>query len=213
MAGGGWLIHAEFARPATHAELTAAGQAEIASRWERLTAGQIFPSTVGYTTAPGLLTSAARVGIAPRASCDAAVDPQLAAALARQGCIAVLRATYTGASQVYVLTAGVAVMPSPAAAQRAVTSFGASQPHGGVKTVVFPGTVADLADTASSDWFGVFHAGPYVIMFTAGATDGQSVQDTSLSPDLADLAFGVVRPLATRLAGGGQPCHRQDIQC
>lgn len=213
MGGGGWLIHSELARPATRAEVTAAGQTEIVSRWQRLTAGQIFPATVGYAAAPGLATSATLVGIAPRASCRAATGPQLAAALARQGCTAVLRATYTDASRAYVLTAGVAVMPSPAAAQRAVTNFGGARPHGGVRAVAFPGTVANLAGTEANDWFGVFHAGNYVVMFAAGAADGQSVQSTALNPDLADLAFGVVRPLATRLAGGGQPCRRQDIQC
>jgi hypothetical protein len=213
ITGGGWLIHTELARPATHAEIAAAGQAEVASRWERLTAGQMFQSTVGYTTSPGLPTSAGLVGIAPRSACAAATDSQLAAALHKQGCTAVLRATYTDSAHVYVLTAGIAVMPSPAAAQRAVANFGASHPHGGVKAVAFPGTVADVAGTEQNDWFGVFHAGPYVVMFAAGATDGQSVQSTQLNPALADLAFGVVRPLAARLAQGGNPCERQDVQC
>jgi hypothetical protein len=163
--------------------------------------------------APGLPTSAYRVGIAPRASCRTALDPQLAAALDKQGCTAVLRAAYTDATRGYVLTVGIAATPSPAAAQRAVTNFGASHPHGGVRTAAFPGTVADLAGSSQNDWFGVFHAGPYVVMFAAGATDGQPVQAAGLNPGLADLAFGVVRPLAAQLAQGGQPCQRQDIQC
>ena len=213
IAGGGWLVYRELARPATRAEATAAGQAEIGSRWARLTAGQMFPAAIGYTGPSGARTDAYLVGIAPRASCSRALDPQAAAALGRQGCRTVLRATYTDASRTLVLTAGVAVMPSTGAALRAVTAFGARQPQGGVKAVPFPGTVADLPGTAASDWFGIFHAGPYVVLFAAGYADGQSVRVTAVNPALADLAFGVVRPLAGVMALGGPPCQRPDIQC
>jgi hypothetical protein len=214
LGGGGWLVYSELARPATHAEIAAASQAEIASRWERLTAGQIFPASIPYALASGLPTSAYRVGIAPVASCPAALGPQIAAALDRRGCTRVLRATYTDASRTLVLTTGIAVMPSATAAQHAVSGFGASHPHGGIKPVTFPGTVADIPGTAGTDWFGVFHSGPYVLMFAAGTTDGQSVQAAGLNPALVDLAFGVERPLATRLAGQDRnPCQNQDIQC
>jgi hypothetical protein len=40
-------------RPATPAEIAAAGQAELASRGERLTAGQLFPPRVGYAGPAG----------------------------------------------------------------------------------------------------------------------------------------------------------------
>ena len=214
VAGSGWLVYSELARPATHAEIATASQAEIASRWERLTAGQIFPATIGYTTTSGLTTSADRVGIAPRSPCPAALDPQLATALDRRGCSEVLRAAYTDASHAFVLTTGIAVMPSATDAQRAVASFGTSRPHGGVKAVTFPGTMADTAGTAQSDWFGVYHAGPYVMLFAAGTTDGQNVQVAALNPGLVDLAFGVERPLARQLAGQDpDPCQNQDIQC
>ena len=75
IAGGGWLGYREMTRAATRAEISAAGQAELASRWERLTAGQMFPARVGYTGPEGVKTAAWLVGIAPRASCRAALDP------------------------------------------------------------------------------------------------------------------------------------------
>jgi hypothetical protein len=56
VGGGGWLVYSELARPATHAEVAAAARAEIASRWERLAAGQIFPANIppgGYSLANG----------------------------------------------------------------------------------------------------------------------------------------------------------------
>jgi hypothetical protein len=213
IAGGGWLVYRELARTATPAEARAAGQAELVSRWARLTAGQMFPATIGYTGASGTRTDAYLVGIAPSVRCAEALDPLAAAALDPQRCGAVLRATYTDASRTLVVTAGVAVMPSTAAALRAVTNFGAHQPHGGVKVAAFPGTVANLAGNANSDWYGAFHAGPYIVLFAAGYADGQSVQVTSVNPALADLAFAVVRPLATVISQTGSPCQRPDIQC
>jgi hypothetical protein len=214
VAGGGWLGYSELARTATHAEIVAASQAEAESRWERLAAGQIFPAAVRYAAPSGLLTTAYRVGIAPRSSCSAALDPPLAAALDRRGCTAVLRGTYTDASRAFVVTAGVAVMPNPAAAQHAVSGFGTSKPQGGVKWLAFPGTVADIAGTAQNDWFGVFHSGPYVLMFAAGATDGEPVRVSGLNPALADLAFEVERTVAAVLTEQPRnPCQDQDIQC
>jgi hypothetical protein len=71
IAGGGWLGYRAMTRPASRAEIAAAGQAEIASRWERLTAGQMFPPQVGYTGLAGTQTSAARAGIAAARAADA----------------------------------------------------------------------------------------------------------------------------------------------
>jgi hypothetical protein len=213
MAGGGWLLYKELARHATHAEQAAAGQAEIATRWERLTAGQVFPASIAYLTQAGLKADAVRVGIAPRASCSAALAPVAASALNKQGCSTVLRATYTDPSGTFVLTSGVAVMPSAAAARRAVTNFGNQHPTGGLKPVTFQGTVADVALTPHGEWVGVFHAGPYVVLFVGGYTDGQAVTGSTVNPGLAAMAFGVSRALVVDLAQGPPPCQRGDIQC
>ena len=213
IAGGGRLGYREMTRAATRAEITAAGQAELASRWERLTAGQMFPAHVGYTGLEGVKTAARLVGIAPRASCRAALDPPAAAVLGRQGCITVLRAAYTDSSGTFVLTAGVAVMRGAAAAARAVTSLTAQQAHGGVKPARFGGTVADQPGGTAGDWSGGFHAGPYIILFTGGYADGQPAGVTAANPALVDLAYGVARPLASLLGPGGSPCTRPDVQC
>lgn len=212
IAGGGWLGYRELTRPATRAEIAAAGQAELASRWERLTAGQMFPARVGYTGLEGIKTSALLVGIAPRATCRAALDPAAATALDRPGCTAVLRAAYTDASRTFVLTAGVAVMRSAAAAGRALASLTAQQAHGGVKAASFPGTVAGQPG-ASGDWSGGFHVGPYIILFTGGYADGQPAGVTAVNPALVDLAYGVARPLASLMTPAGSPCARPDVQC
>ena len=213
IAGGAWLGYREMTRTATRAEITAAGQAELSSRWERLTARQMFPARVGYTGLEGVRTTASLVGVAPRASCRAALDPPAAAALDRQGCTAVLRAAYTDASGTFVLTAGVAVMRSAAAAERAMTSITGQQAHGGVKPALFGGTVADRPASTDNDWSGGFHVGPYIILFTGGYADGQPAGVTAANPALVDLAYGVVRPLASVMSPGGSPCARPDVEC
>jgi hypothetical protein len=99
---------------------------------------------VGYTnTASGAAWSARLIGIAPRASCAAAADPAVAAILARSGCRTVLRATYADVSGTLVATAGIAVMPSAAAAASAQNAIQMTI-QGGVRAIAFPGTAAVL---------------------------------------------------------------------
>ena len=138
---------------------------EIASRWQQLTAGQIFPATIGYQLSPALLqdatplsVAALRVGVAPQSGCSAGVTTSAAATvLRRDGCQAVLRATYVDATQSYVVTVGVAVLPSDAAAKRASQSL--SQPRltavnradtntlaAGILVVRYHGTAAAMYD-------------------------------------------------------------------
>jgi hypothetical protein len=98
-AGGsavGFLATAD--RHPSKAQLTAAGQRELAVMWQWLSAGQIFPASVRYVTTLGSQTKATLVGIAPRAPCDSAVDAKAAAVLNAAGCVTVLRATYADAS-------------------------------------------------------------------------------------------------------------------
>ena len=70
LGGGGSLLAVVLTRPPASAEIAAAGRAEIASRWQRLPAGKIFPATIGYLTSDGLDTAASRVGIASITSCQ-----------------------------------------------------------------------------------------------------------------------------------------------
>ena len=107
MGGAGATLALELTRHATKAEASAAGEQELASRWQRLSAGQIFPRTVSYPTAMGWEATASLVGIAPAASCAAAFDPAAARALARAGCVTALRATYVDTSGTVFATVSV----------------------------------------------------------------------------------------------------------
>ena len=108
---------------------------EIAGRWQQLSAGQIFPSSVSYQLSATVLQDATplnlnalRVAIAPQGGCGTGVTTSAAAeVLRRDGCKAILRATYVDATWSYVMTVGVAVLPSDAAAAKADQSL--SQPR------------------------------------------------------------------------------------
>jgi hypothetical protein len=213
LAGGGIALYAELTRHATAAETAAAGRAEIATRWQRLPAGSIFPATVSYLTSNGLRTTARRVGIAPRASCTAALDPAAAAVLRHHGCVTVLRATYLDASGTLAVTVGVAVMPSPAAAQAVANAMTSLPGHPGLRAVRFPRTTADLFGDAQRSWRDVAAShGPYAYLYAAGYTDGRRGGSRSL-PGPGDLGNGVLGQIITVLSGGPQPCARKDIRC
>ena len=95
---------------------------EIGKRWRDWPAGRIFPSAIGYELqgstfggGPSLALRAERVGIAEQASCRDATEPAVGPLLTKQGCLAVLRATYQDATQTFAVTVGVAVMPASSA--------------------------------------------------------------------------------------------------
>ena len=104
---------------------------EIAGRWQQLTAGQIFPASVSYQLSAEVLQDATplnlnalRVAIAPQSGCGTGVTTAAAASVLRHdGCKAVLRATYADATGSYVMTVGVAVLPSAAAAAKATRAW------------------------------------------------------------------------------------------
>jgi len=101
---------------------------EVIGRWQTMPAGQIFPASVSYQLSARTLhdvapldLNALRVSIAPQQSdCAKAMTSAVAGAvLRRNGCEAVLRATYVDATRSYVMTVGVAVLPTHAAATSA----------------------------------------------------------------------------------------------
>lgn len=213
LAIGGFELHAQLTRHATAAEAAAAGRAEIATRWERLPAGRLFPADIRYGTAGHRVGSALRVGIAPAASCTAALDPAAAAIFRARGCRTVLRATYTDASGSLTMTVGVVVMRSTAAAQSAVSDLTIEPGHAGVRTVSFPGTRAAGYGDAQRGWF---HAqpsdGPYALLYAAGFTDGRrGTGDLTSEPQ--HLGAGVLSWVIGALTAGGPPCARADIRC
>jgi hypothetical protein len=196
---------------------------EIAGRWQALTAGQIFPASVPYQLPATVLEEAAplnlnalRVSIAPQQSdCAKAVTSTAAGAvLRRNGCEAVLRATYVDSTQTYVMTVGVAVLPSAAAATDADTGLsrpklaaardgdGAGRLAAGVMVVRFSGAAAQLYDynRQISD---SITAGPYIVMYAVGYADNRPRLPVSEDPyskaEMTSMAQGVANSVAATL--------------
>jgi hypothetical protein len=203
---------------------------EIASRWQTMPAGQIFPASVGYQLSAQALQDssplpldALRVGIAPQSGCTTgAITAAAAAVLRRDGCEAVLRATYVDATRSYVATIGVAVLPTAAAAAAADAGLipqrlaaahhanGASQPAAGVQVVKFRGTAGSLYDY-NQQLSASFADGPYLVMYTVGYADSRPrvpvSRDLYSYTEMTDLAQGVAQSVASRLAAPPAPPH------
>jgi Tfp pilus assembly protein PilV len=222
-AGGGvaGLVAAANRHP-SQAQITTAGQRELAVMWQQLSAGQIFPASVSYSSTLGAQTAATLVGIAPQAPCDSAVDAKAAAVLNAAGCVTVLRATYADASQTALATIGIAVMRSPVGAGTALRALGAGGGGGGLLPVSFPGTIASaFTSKARETYTAQSTAGPYVFLYAAGYADGRSTK-LSGSPTAfgylaesvtTDLGNGLANALATTFQAPANPCTNKNIRC
>ena len=208
-------------RHPSQAQITAAGQRELAVRWLRLSAGQIFPPSVSYQSTLGVQTTATRVGIAPSASCGSAVDAEAAAVLKAAGCVTVLRATYADASRTALATLGIAVMRTPGGAQTARRALAAGT-HGGLLALGFPGTVANAFTGSARETYTAGSAsGPYVFLYAAGYTDGRSTTLESFSTPFAfleesattDLGSGLLSAVTTTFQAPANPCEDKDVRC
>jgi hypothetical protein len=218
VGGGGLALAHELTRGPTSAEMAAAVQQEVASRWQRLPAGRIFPATLSYATSDFNVTmTARRVGIAPATTCAAALDPPVSALLRKFGCTTVLRATYVDQSGTLAVTVGVVVMTSAAAASGADGIADTSPPGltGGVRTFSLPGTVADLFGDAQRRAFSVVGAGQgrYIFFWAAGYTDGRVSGSATSTPGLVDLGSGVVLGVQAAFTAHGSACQMKDIRC
>ncbi len=204
---------------------------EVMRRWQTMPAGQIFPASVSYQLSAKMLQDtvplsldALRVSIASQESdCAKAVTSAPAAtALRRNGCEAVLRATYVDATRSFVMTVGVAVLPNAAAAAsadgglttpRLAVARQASAQGGlpaGVLVVRFHGAGAgryyyNRQISAS------FTAGPYLVMYAAGYSDSRPrvpvTQDMYSDDEMTSMADGVARTVAHTLAVSPAPPH------
>jgi hypothetical protein len=217
--GAAGLVTVHDRKPAA-AQVTAAGQAAFAQQWRRLAAGQIFPATVSYTSELGDQTTATRVGIAPQAPCDAAVDPGVARVLESAGCVAVLRATYTDESRTAVTTVGVVVMRSSAGAASAYSAIVRKNP-GDLLPVSFPGTIAAGFTRKARENDGEQQAGgPYLVFYTAGYADGRDTSNEQAGNDDSsgetvtdDLPTGIVTSLLGTFTPPASPCDDRDVRC
>jgi hypothetical protein len=198
---------------------------EKASRWQQLPAGQIFPASVPYQLSAEVLQDASpldlnalRIGIAPQSGCGAGVTTSAAAAvLRRDGCQAVLRATYVDSTWSYVMTVGVAVLPSDAAATKASHSLSqlrltaadnaeTGRLPAGIMVVRYHGTAAAMFDY-SRQISASFARGPYLVMYAVGYADSRPrvpvASDRYSYAEMTSMARGVAQSVADTL--GAQP--------
>jgi len=189
---------------------------EAAKRWRVLPAGTIFPAVVRYPP-PSVLGGgsliADRAGIAKQASCRSATDAVVAAVLARDGCQAVLRATYVDRTDSYVVTVGVAAFPGMTQAAAAEQALGsptvtrAKGPDGsavGVLTVKVTGTPAAWFDNDLRQVSARQVASAYVIFYTIGYADTRPIVPVESNPyayaEMTSLGAGVADAVQNVLA-------------
>jgi hypothetical protein len=213
---GGTLLTRELTRGPTKAEKTAAVQQEIASRWQRYPGGKIFTPTLAYSSSDwGANFEATLVGIAPAASCGAALDPAMAHFLVQYGCVTVLRATYLDYSGTQAVTIGVVVMKTVGDAASAASLSSSFVPAGvGVRTFPLPGTVAAEFGDAQRRYFSPLNDFyNYVFLSVVGFTDGRISGSASSLPSLGDLGSGVISSEGAALTAPGSACAMKDIRC
>jgi hypothetical protein len=191
---------------------------EFGQRWRDLAAGAIFPASVSYPAPmalnddPSLALSARRVGVAKQASCAAATDPAAAAALDREGCAAVLRATYVDTTDSYVVTVGAAVLPGTAKAAIAAQAIeGTGGARSAVHAVPVKGTPAAAFTDKRRQLSGVVSAGTYVVLYTVGYTDTRPhepvARDNYTDNEMKSAGAGVAHDVLSVLAAPVPPPH------
>ncbi|HUN36210.1 MAG TPA: hypothetical protein VMU95_29785 [Trebonia sp.] len=196
---------------------------EVAARWRELPAGTIFPASATYPPpqqlqdgGPLTLTTR-RLGIAPQATCPQATDPAAAAVLGRAGCAALLRATYVDGTGSFLVTVGVAAFPDAAqaaAAARQLSALGSARSGAlapGVEAASFTGTLASGFTDTRRQLSGSLSAGPYVVLYTLGYTDGRPKVAVSgdgyAFAEMTSMAEGLAGDIANRLAASPPAPH------
>jgi SAM-dependent methyltransferase len=193
---------------------------EYGRSWRALPAGQIFPASVSYQ-APAVLDdsslvlTARRIGIARQSSCSAVTDAAAARVLDRNGCSAVLRATYADGADSYVVTVGVAVLPSTAQAEAADTELsdaalvGGIQP--GVHALAFKGTAAAWFTDQRRQLSGSVRAGTYVALYTVGYADSRPREpvsgDNYAYQEMTGAGSGVAQAVLAEVGAAVSPPH------
>jgi hypothetical protein len=189
---------------------------EAAARWRTIPAGTIFPAVVRYQPPAALgggtlSLAASRIGIARQASCHAATDAAVAAVLNRNGCQAVLRATYVDKTDSYVVTVGVAAFPGIAQAAAAgleLTSRALTTADGGVlgiRTVEFKNTPAASFSNEQRQISGQQRAATYLVLYTIGYADDRprvpvAASDSYTYEEMSSLGAGVAEAVQAELA-------------
>jgi SAM-dependent methyltransferase len=188
---------------------------EYGRAWRTLPAGQIFPASITYQAPEqledsALTLTARRIGVARQSSCKAATDAAAAAVLADDGCSTMLRATYADGTDSYVVTVGVAVLPSTAQATEANDELTDATPAGGIT----PGVHALAFKNSPAAWFtnprrqltGSDRAGTYVALYAVGYADSRPREPVSsdhyADEEMKSVGTGVAQ---AALSGVGAP--------
>ena len=204
---------------------------EVMRRWQTIPAGRIFPALVSYQLSSEVLQDEAplslnafRVSIAPQQpDCAKAVTSAVTGTvLRRNGCEAVLRATYVDATRSYVMTVGVAVLPNAAAAASTGSGLselrlaaahevdGTRRLQAGVRVVRFGGADAGRYNY-NRQISASFTAGPYLVMYAAGYSDSRPqvpvADDKYSEEEMTSMAQGVAHSVANTLAASPAPPH------
>jgi hypothetical protein len=190
---------------------------EVARRWRQLPADRIFPAAIRYQlpgssfgSAGALALTARRLVIARQASCAGASGAALGRVIGRNGCSALLRATYADSTRSLIVTVGVAVLRDGATARRAAGRLTSGASHAAraarllLRPVAVPGTPAASFGTRQRQLSFVQTAGPYLVIATVGFADGRPRvpvrTDGFASLEMTSLAKGVDAAVAAPLA-------------
>lgn len=189
---------------------------EIGKRWRTWPAGRIFPAVIPYQVSATALDSgspaqlsATRIGIAPAASCPSVTGPKAQPVLARQHCTKVLRATYRDSTGAFAITVGIAVLPSPAQASRALHALNVRAASAGVRAAPFGHTLAASFSDAARQLSDISAAGPYLIMSTVGYANGRHRVRESADPydkdEMLSVADGISDWIGARIGASPPP--------
>jgi hypothetical protein len=205
------IAHQLLPRRFTPAQRRAISAWEMDRRWRALPAGTIFPASVPYAvpadaldSASNLVLDASRLGISPATRCTSAASGAASRVLSEHGCSAALRATYADSSGSMVATVTVAVLPSASAA-RAVASELAAPGAGRmvVRVLRIARTQAAGFDADDRQLSSTSAAGSYVILVTAGFSDGRHhlhMADRYVDAEMVSLMSGLAHAASARLA-------------
>lgn len=194
---------------------------EFGRAWRTLSAGAIFRPSVSYPppavldNGSPLTLAARRIGIARPTSCRSAADDAAVAVLARNGCQTLLRATYADGTSSYVVTVGVAVLPSTAQATAAAAQLNdAAEVNGiepGVHAVAFADTAAAWFTNQRRQLSGATSAGTYVALYTVGYADSRPREpvagDNYAAGEMTSLGKGVAQAVLGKVGASVPAPH------
>ncbi len=154
--------------------------------WHSIPVDRLFPPTLkGEGAGPGGADRTwTRVAVAPDSGCKTAFDPLLYKALRPAGCLRLLRATYTDATQSQVTTVGLMFTKADLEATKALRTRFTEQgldrrtdlmprPYAAKDTVA-----AGFGDAQRASWtLNVLTDAPVVVYAVSGFADGRTVTD------------------------------------